>query len=92
MKVVSSHRSCLEETSRRDYRPPARFLSKLLYAAFVIPTTIIAPVGGWIAFFHCLVHRKKPIKPLLLIVLLPFGFAWYYSTVRHRAAPAGARE
>lgn len=46
---------------------------------FVIaPFSVIAPIGGWWAVYQCLRYEDKPAKFILVVVILPLGFTWYY--------------
>ena len=45
---------------------------------FMAPGFIISPIGGCWAFIQCLRHERDPRRYLPIILLVPFGFTWYY--------------
>jgi hypothetical protein len=45
---------------------------------FMAPGFIVAPIGGGWALIQCLRHERDPRRYLPIILLVPFGFAWYY--------------
>jgi len=60
-----------------------------LLLAFLVPACVVAPIGGWWALYQCVRHEQRPLKYIAIIVLVPFGFAWYYFE-RYRLREQGA--
>jgi hypothetical protein len=45
---------------------------------FVVPFCVIAPIGGWWAVYQCIRHERHPLRYVLLVIIIPLGFTWYY--------------
>ena len=45
---------------------------------FAVPVAVVAPIGGWWGVYQCIRYEKHPRNYLLVILLIPLGFLWYY--------------
>jgi hypothetical protein len=53
-------------------------LSRHSVQLFVAPACIVAPIGGWWAIYQCVRYERNPGRYLMIVMFIPFGFAWYY--------------
>ena len=49
-----------------------------LLFVIVVPFCIAAPVGGWWAVYQCIRHEVHPIRFIVIVLVVPLGFTWYY--------------
>jgi|ERR1700722_10038771 hypothetical protein len=56
-----------------------QFLAKSkLLLAFVTPACLVAPFGGWWGVYQCVRYERHPFKYIVIVLLVPLGFFWYY--------------
>jgi len=44
----------------------------------IVPFCLVAPLGGWWAVYQCIRHEDHPLRYIVIVVLVPLGFSWYY--------------
>jgi len=44
----------------------------------VVPFCLAAPLGGWWAVYQCIRHEEHPLRYIVIVILVPLGFSWYY--------------
>lgn len=49
----------------------------------LVPFCFIAPIGGWWAVYQCVRYEERPAKYILLVMIIPLGFIWYYFERHH---------
>jgi hypothetical protein len=57
---------------------PTAFTKDRVFFPFFIIYGLIAPVGGFWAIHESIRHEKHPWRCVAIVVLVPFGFIWYY--------------
>lgn len=68
---------------------PTAFMKDRVFFPLLIIYGLIAPVGGFWAIYQSIRFEKYPWKCAAIVVLVPFGFIWYYfAKYRKRAAQA----
>jgi hypothetical protein len=70
---------CLDSTA--FMKDGAFFPVAIIYA-------FIAPVGGFWAIYQSIRYEEHPWKCMAIVVLVPFGFVWYYFEKHRKRAVA----
>lgn len=70
---------------------PASIKDQLFFPVVII-FGIIAPVGGLWGIYQSIRYEKSPWKYVAIIVLVPFGFVWYYFERYRKRTAASARD
>jgi hypothetical protein len=58
------------------FKPSA--LKDQLFFPVLIAFGLIAPIGGLWAIYQSIRYENSPLKYVAIVVLIPFGFLWYY--------------
>ena len=55
----------------------------------LIPLCLVAPIGGWWAIYQVIRYEEHPWRYILVLLLLgPLGFSWYYFERHRERGPA----
>ena len=57
---------------------PTVFMKDRVFFPLLIIYGLIAPIGGLWAIYQSIRYEKHPWKCVAIVVLVPFGFLWYY--------------
>jgi hypothetical protein len=63
-------------------------LAGQFFFPILITFGLVAPIGALWAVYQAIRHEKDHLKCIAIILLIPFGFLWYYFE-RYRTRIAG---